>query len=246
MQGLIDCAVLLPTYRETWLSAWIARHDTAEHRLRLHRYELAHNPHESSRNPPRAEALRDASLALRRYDVALLPVSPANLSWARTALAAVPYPQRLPVPLLALVRDLKAAAVQDLFDLGIADFVREDASLDDVRVRAVRLATMRGHTDDLLTEAATQATPTLRDTGNALPWTDHSEAQETFRAAKQRVIAHFERHYLTRILMRHAGNISMAARAAQKHRRAFWELMRKHQINADAYRCDEDSKTGRN
>jgi len=232
MPGLIDCAVLLPVHCEAWLGAWLARHVTTECRLRLHRYELPCDPHDQT---PRIEALRDADLALRRYDVALLPVSYANLSWTRTALAAIPYPQRLPVPLLALVRDLQAVAIQDLFDLGVADFVRDDACLDDVRVRVMQLVARRGALYDLGTDAGPDTATTPRE-ASALPWDASTETLETFRVAKLRVIANFERHYLTRILMRHAGNISMAARAAQKHRRAFWELMRKHQIDADAYR----------
>jgi len=242
MPGLIDCAVLLPAHREAWLNAWVARGSACENRLRLHHYELAYNARSPVNGQPRVEALRDADLALRRYDVALLPVSHTNLSWARTALAAIPYPQRLPVPLLALVRDLQAAAIQDLFDLGVADFVRDDASLDDVRVRATQLAATRSTPYDLIAAAGSSATA-MRDEASALPWDARTEALETFRVAKLRVIANFERYYLTRILMRYAGNISMAARAAQKHRRAFWELMRKHQIDADAYR---DVKTQSN
>jgi len=235
MPGLIDCAVLLPARCEAWLSAWIARGSACEHRLRLHHYELPYDARSPTNDHPRVEALRDADLALRRYDVALLPVSYANLSWTRTALAAIPYPQRLPVPLLVLVRDLQASAIQDLFDLGVTDFVRDDASLDDVRVRVTQLVAKRGTFYDLIADAGSSTAMTLRDV-SALPWDASTEALETFRVAKRRVIANFERYYLTRVLMRYAGNISMAARAAQKHRRAFWELMRKHQIDADAYR----------
>jgi len=244
MPGLIDCAILLPAHCEAWLADWIARSSVYEQRLRLHRYELAYNARSPVNGHPRVEALRDADLALRRYDVALLPVSYANLSWARTALAAVPHSQRLPVPLLALVRDLRAAAIQDLFDLGVADFVREDASMDDVRVRAAQLVATRSACYDLNANAPASGATTLIATtlpeANALSWDARTEALETFRVAKRRVIANFERHYLIRALMRHAGNISMAARAAQKHRRAFWELLRKHQIDADAYRDVND------
>ncbi|NIR63020.1 MAG: hypothetical protein GWN00_05700, partial [Aliifodinibius sp.] len=40
----------------------------------------------------------------------------------------------------------------------------------------------------------------------------------------------FEKSYIKRALLIHDGNISRAARASQKNRRAFWELMRKHKI----------------
>ncbi len=56
-------------------------------------------------------------------------------------------------------------------------------------------------------------------------------AEVPFRDAKKQVVRGFEKTYLTEMLARHRGNITQAARAAQKDRRAFWELMRKHQID---------------
>jgi DNA-binding NtrC family response regulator len=63
-------------------------------------------------------------------------------------------------------------------------------------------------------------------------------SKESFRTAKSKVIERFERAYITAALGRHSGNIAMAARAAQKHRRAFWALMRKHEIDAAPFRCE--------
>jgi len=59
---------------------------------------------------------------------------------------------------------------------------------------------------------------------------------ESFKQAKHRVIENFEKTYLIAVLNRHGGNITQAAKAAQKHRRAFWELMRKHRIDISSYR----------
>lgn len=56
------------------------------------------------------------------------------------------------------------------------------------------------------------------------------KAHESFQAAKDRAVAQFEQTYIKDILLEHGGNISKAARAAGKNRRAFWELMRKHGI----------------
>lgn len=53
---------------------------------------------------------------------------------------------------------------------------------------------------------------------------------ESFRAAKARVVDDFERQYIEHLLASHGGNITHAAQAAKKNRRAFFELMRKHQI----------------
>ena len=63
-------------------------------------------------------------------------------------------------------------------------------------------------------------------------------ATGSLRELKALMIAQFERRYISQLLAVYQGNISRAARAANKHRRAFWELMRKHQIrvkeNGDA------------
>jgi DNA-binding NtrC family response regulator len=56
---------------------------------------------------------------------------------------------------------------------------------------------------------------------------------ESFQRAKTKIIAEFEKDYIERALLLSQGNISRAARAAQKSRRAFWELIRKHQIDVN-------------
>ena len=53
---------------------------------------------------------------------------------------------------------------------------------------------------------------------------------KSFKALKARVVEDFERTYLQQLLAEHDGNITQAARAAEKNRRALWELLRKHQI----------------
>ncbi|RQP21428.1 sigma-54 dependent transcriptional regulator [Piscinibacter terrae] len=61
-------------------------------------------------------------------------------------------------------------------------------------------------------------------------------SEESFRAAKARVVENFERSYIEHLLASNAGNVTHAARAAKKNRRAFFELMRKYKIESDAYR----------
>lgn len=51
---------------------------------------------------------------------------------------------------------------------------------------------------------------------------------ESFNEAKARVIAAFERNYLQQALSASGGNISQAARYAQKDRRTFFGLLKKH------------------
>jgi two-component system response regulator GlrR len=65
------------------------------------------------------------------------------------------------------------------------------------------------------------------------PRASASAAEESFKRAKNRVVAEFEKSYVERALLLNHGNISKAARAAQKSRRAFWELIRKHHIDVN-------------
>ncbi len=65
---------------------------------------------------------------------------------------------------------------------------------------------------------------------------EDSANDEPFHAAKARVVAQFELHYIKGLLATYDGNISKAARAAHKNRRTFWELMRKHKIDATCFR----------
>ena len=64
---------------------------------------------------------------------------------------------------------------------------------------------------------------------------DRSVADDqSFRQMKSRVVWRFEHDFLTSVLHAHHGNISRAAAAAKKNRRAFWQLLRKHGLLARA------------
>lgn len=53
----------------------------------------------------------------------------------------------------------------------------------------------------------------------------------SFQKMKMKVIEEFERTYLCELLSAHQGNISQAARAAKKERRAFQRLLHKHGLD---------------
>jgi two-component system, NtrC family, response regulator GlrR len=59
---------------------------------------------------------------------------------------------------------------------------------------------------------------------------------ESFQQAKAKIVRQFERDYIQRLLLSHDGNISKAAQAARKNRRAFWELIRKHHIDVHNFK----------
>ncbi|MBK6850900.1 MAG: sigma-54-dependent Fis family transcriptional regulator [Burkholderiales bacterium] len=63
------------------------------------------------------------------------------------------------------------------------------------------------------------------------------DGDDSFRAAKARVVENFERAYIEHLLTSNAGNVTHAARAAKKNRRAFFELMRKYRIEPDLFRA---------
>ena len=69
-----------------------------------------------------------------------------------------------------------------------------------------------------------------------LPRVATAAHQDSFQEAKAKVIAQFERTYIQGLLLAHQGNITKAARAAQKNRRAFWQLMRKHLLDAHSFK----------
>ncbi len=59
----------------------------------------------------------------------------------------------------------------------------------------------------------------------------------SFRAAKARAVQQFERGLIEQLLRAHGGNVTHAARAAHKNRRAFLALMRKYSIESGEYRA---------
>ncbi len=261
MRETLDCAVLMTPGHEAWVQDWAGRQNDQQGRLRLYPQALS----ELAPGAPDTRLLARARLALRRFDGCLVPVAPASLSWVRTVLANAGSEPR--TPLVALVFDITAPAILDLLALGAADFIRAPACPDELRARLLRLrraarpaaapapsGTQGGAAGALYAlrepvapygartgtrRAATRAR--LESALAALHAQEAAQADEPFRQAKARVVEGFEREYLRRALSRHAGNVAQAARAASKHRRAFWALMRKHRIDAAPYRNAADS-----
>lgn len=62
---------------------------------------------------------------------------------------------------------------------------------------------------------------------------------ESFQEMKKNMIEKFERTYIQSLLISFNGNITKAAEAAQKNRRAFFELIRKHGIDTDQFKPKE-------
>ncbi|HMG32858.1 MAG TPA: sigma-54 dependent transcriptional regulator [Blastocatellia bacterium] len=62
-------------------------------------------------------------------------------------------------------------------------------------------------------------------------------AEQSLQEAKAGVVASFEKAYIQTLLAVHKGNITRAAEAAKKNRRAFFELLRKHDIDATKFKA---------
>jgi DNA-binding NtrC family response regulator len=60
----------------------------------------------------------------------------------------------------------------------------------------------------------------------------------SFREAKGYAVCEFERRFLVDAMRESHGNVSLAARAAGKERKAFYRLLRKHGIDRSAYRTN--------
>jgi len=65
---------------------------------------------------------------------------------------------------------------------------------------------------------------------------DTNPSQMSFQEMKATVISQFETTYIQSLLTVYKGNISRAAQAAQKERRTFWELLRKHNIDVQKFK----------
>lgn len=257
MRERLDCAVLRTACTDDWIMPWLGSHVGG----RLHLQALGdHGVDLAATDSMRA--LADLSMHLRRFDVCLLPVTEFNLPWVRTTLSAAKGVVQ--TPLVALVRGLKAAALNDLYSLGLADFMRDPVCIEELRARIERLLDTRRYLglppagtsalaetkagygavarnaaksgQDALCETILERSGMELEAFAIASASRCATSRESFRAAKSQVIERFERAYITAALGRHSGNIAMAARAAQKHRRAFWALMRKHEIDAAPFR----------
>jgi DNA-binding NtrC family response regulator len=76
----------------------------------------------------------------------------------------------------------------------------------------------------------------IREIDIILPKQKALACNASFKEAKANVINEFERNYIDKLLIAYQGNITKAAQGAQKNRRAFWQLIRKHQIDVQTFK----------
>jgi two-component system, NtrC family, response regulator GlrR len=73
--------------------------------------------------------------------------------------------------------------------------------------------------------------PILGAANIAISDSEMAPLPESFQEAKKRLVEQFEKAYIEGLLLSNHCNISRSALAAQKNRRAFWGLIRKHHIS---------------
>lgn len=324
MRQQIDCAVLILAAHQAWLPKVLSDLEPALNRIKIHalEWEAGHDLDlELSLDRPSPvslpyETLAQASIGLRRYDVVLLPVSMETIAWTRQALAAIP---RGPfIPLVGVLKEMRSAAIQDLLEMGLTDFVRLPICTDEFRARLLHSVTSVPRPGSLREPSLNygqkiaiargvlpiMGEATLRDWLNMtrrknpglttlsteqiqkilagqLPLGPESEKDRMERlklerakrikhiekhdeneryacsasleqtservgkdhdkprhlkVVKTKLIEEFERAYLIEAMDRNKGNIANAARYSGKHRRAFWALLRKYDIEAEDFR----------
>lgn len=288
MRQQIDCAVLSIATHQAWMSTSLTVSEPSLTRIKLHHLSWEDETQSAGTNEEQVrmdvQALAQGGVSLRRYDVCLIPVSLETLGWTRQALAAVPKGPF--TPFVGVLNGLRSAAMQDLLDLGMSDFVRLPICPEELRARVLTTVSRAPKIGSLREPELIYGTPawcaqakfnlnskeltrksvqeqltqkTIRPTRVPLGTNrvqirngvsivqntveKRSEAlMESFRRSKSKVVEEFERDYISRALMAHHGNIASAARASNKHRRAFWALMRKYGIDASQYRIDDGAE----
>jgi CheY-like chemotaxis protein len=237
MRASIDCAVLMVPAHKHWVDPLLAPDVLPNGRFKLHPLGLDGTAWPSGRVRDTgwsADVLRKAALQLKRYDVCLLPIALDTLAWTRLALANAR--EVIDTPLVGISRDLKAAGLQDLLALGMADFLRHPVCTEELKIRLAQRVAASPAVSALNDPAVERARTSAARIDQMVQTLLSPAAGEPFRAAKARIVTEFERQYVNELLLLHQGNISQAAKAANKNRRAFWELMRKHEIGADLFR----------
>lgn len=78
--------------------------------------------------------------------------------------------------------------------------------------------------------------PIINECDLSLPRSENPARREEFKEAKAKIVAQFEKSYIQGMLAAFQGNITKAAQAANKNRRAFWQLIRKHGIDVQSFK----------
>lgn len=206
---------------------------------------------------PHPQVLQELSLVFERYDCILMPITSKTLVWTRIAFSQLQGILRFPI--VALAHDIQPIAFVDMAGKGFGDYIFEEDSCSMIRVRLLNvlerhrlLKENRGWAQshpaspdvskkilsfmaNLMKEEKAKAAKRRRAAAKPSP-EESVLYTKTFQEAKSSVISEFERKYVVEALRASHGNIAAAAQKSNKHRRAFWELVRKYGIDPDEFK----------
>ncbi len=164
---------------------------------------------------------------------------------AMAALQSYPWPGNVRELVNVIERAVSFCSSGQLELSDLPDYVRNaKASQSPIRKETHTGSTRRASTYS--GPGASGANPTVPMNPNAPTPTPPEELMAegvTFKDAKERWVAAFERDYILQLLRRNTGNISHAARAADIDRKYFRKLMKKYDIEAAGIDEPDDSAT---
>jgi DNA-binding NtrC family response regulator len=114
------------------------------------------------------------------------------------------------------------------------------AGLSEEAMRALLAYDWPGNVRELehvIERAAVLAAGPIISRGDILLESPVADNECSFQEAKARLIEQFEKTYISGLLVANEGNITKSAQAAGKNRRAFFELMRKHNIHGRSFKA---------
>jgi len=152
-----------------------------------------------------------------RLNTVRMTLPPLRERRSDIALLAHHFLEKYSIEFKSTAEDFSVDAVEKLVNFDWPGNVRE---LEHVIERALALSNGKTITGDDID----------------LPASTSSSRAPSFREAKAAVVERFEKEFIAKLLCAHHGNITRAAQSAGKNRRTFWQLIRKHQINASQYR----------
>ncbi len=139
-------------------------------------------------------------------------------------------------PMIVWGLDIQWVALQDMWRYGAVDFVSGRNACVELYTRiAYRQGCLSLHnayqskqdvTESVLSESCSEGYQL------GIP----IDINRSFQEFKEEVLAYYERQYLASQLKRYEGNITLAAKASKKHRRSFWEVMRRRGLVAGEFR----------
>lgn len=260
MRDKIDCAVLMFERYQDQVTPLIKAAKKIDSRMNLIPLDLnSYTGNEqmvgldSIAGFPSPTVLNNYSNILRRFDCLIIPVMTESLAWTRMLLSNCA--SHIDCPIVVVGTNVHPIAFLDLLALGAHDFLLNISDIKQFRIRVLSIVAKhkRQHqhykpVNDQMTETEEPLPLSMlrvnkpkmlrprRKITRLLDTKGVLYSKGAFKQEKSRVVAEFERTYIVQALTESHGHIGLAAQKAQKHRRAFWELMRKYDIYAEDFK----------